>query len=82
MFLTEIIYLIKSHLYDDDLPSLLSNYHENDIAEAFENLSSPERKALYPRLDVDYLAEIFSYVEDAHKYFNEMAMEDVAKMNI
>ncbi len=79
-YATEIVALIKKHLTDKNLPVLLSDYHENDIADAFEQLSPDERKTIYPILGAEYVAEIFSYIEDAHEYLKELQIEKAAKV--
>lgn len=79
-YATEIVSLIKKHLTDKNLPDLLSDYHENDIADAFEQLSPDERKTIYPILGAEYVAEIFSYIEDAHEYLKELQIEKAAKV--
>lgn len=79
-YATEIVEIIRKHLSDKELPALLSDYHENDIAEAFEHLTPEERKAIYPILGAEYVAEIFSYIEDAHEYLKELQIEKAAKV--
>ncbi|MCQ2506982.1 MAG: magnesium transporter [Lachnospiraceae bacterium] len=76
----EIVELIKDHINDKQLPILLSDYHENDIAQAFESLTPEERKQIYPTLGTEYVAEIFSYLEDAHEYLKELQIEKAAKV--
>ena len=62
---------------NDDLKDNLSMYHENDIAEALGELSKDERLRVYKFLDFEYLAEIFSYFDDAKPYFDELDEEKV-----
>ncbi|MGN0335404.1 MAG: magnesium transporter [Lachnospiraceae bacterium] len=60
------------------LAKRLEQYHENDIAEALELLTPEERKVLYQILDVEKIAEIFSYLEDAGEYLQEVELEYAA----
>lgn len=76
----EIVEIIRNNLKNPELPALISNYHENDIAEAFEHLTPEERKSIYPILGAEYVAEIFSYIEDAHEYLKELQIEKAAKV--
>ena len=45
-FVEELVYLIRSDLDKEELLEQISNYHENDIADALEKLSEDERKKL------------------------------------
>ena len=58
----------------------LSDYHEKDIAEAVTKLTADERKHLYGVLGVQKVAEIFSYLDDAEAYLDELPIERVAKV--
>ena len=63
-FVDEILKLFRTPMKQAELLDKLSDYHENDIAEAFEELSEEERKKLYPILGAERVAEIISYIED------------------
>lgn len=43
----ELAAFIRSGLSKEELRKRLSNYHENDIADALERLTAAERKRLY-----------------------------------
>ena len=60
----EILALIHSGLPQAELAEKLSDYHENDLADALAALTPDERQKLYAVLGVDTVAEIFSYLED------------------
>ncbi len=79
-YATEIVELIKEHINDKELSDLLSDYHENDIADAIITLTPDERKKIYPILGAEYIADIFSYIEDAHEYLKELQIEKAAKI--
>ena len=49
-FVDEILKLFRTPMNQAELLDKLSDYHENDIAEAFEELSEEERKKLINRL--------------------------------
>ena len=49
-FVDEILKLFRTPMKQAELLDKLSDYHENDIAEAFEELSEEERKKLINRL--------------------------------
>ena len=44
---SDIIKLIRDHKNDNDILELLSNYHENDIADIISLLTTEERKKIY-----------------------------------
>ena len=60
----ELVELFRSNLPDEELLDRLSDYHENDIAGALEQLTPEERKRLYPILGEERVSEIFTYMED------------------
>ena len=49
-FVVELLELIHSNLSKEVLLDKLSDYHENDIADALVQLTAEERKKLYPLL--------------------------------
>ena len=55
-YVEEIVNLIRSHLNDKELFERLSDYHENDIAEAVTELTAEERRKLYQVLGVQRVA--------------------------
>ena len=61
----EILNLIHSGLPQAELAEKLSDYHENDLADALTALTPDERQKLYPVLGIERVAEIFSYLDDA-----------------
>jgi len=76
----KIIHVIRKHINDPNLPELISGYHENDVAGALEQLTIDERKIIYPILGAEKVAEIFSYIEDAHEYLKEIDIKKAAKV--
>ena len=76
----EILSLVRSGLPQAELAEKLSNYHENDIADALTLLTPAERLALYPVLGVERTAEIFSYLDDAEPYLKELPAAQAAEL--
>ena len=76
----ELAAFIRSGLSKEELRKRLSNYHENDIADALERLTAAERKRLYQILGVQRIAEILSYVDDPEIYFKELTIANAAKV--
>lgn len=79
-FLNEILTILRSGADSRTLNDRLSDYHDNDIAEAFEQLNENERKALYPVLGAQRISEIFSYVEDPDEYLRELGIDGAAQV--
>lgn len=79
-YVEELLTLLRSGLEPDKLRERLEDYHENDIAGAFEQLTSKERKALYPILGAEKVSEIFAYLEDADEYLQELGLQNMAKI--
>jgi magnesium transporter len=76
----EIINIIRSEISDEELKERLDDYHENDIAEALENLEVDERKKIYGLLGLEKMSEIFTYIEDADVYAKELDIEQLAEI--
>ena len=74
----EIQKLIQENRSDLRIEEVLSNYHENDIAELLENLSRAERKRIYHVLGIAKTANVFPYFDDPQKYIEEISVEDAA----
>ena len=74
----EILKIIRSSSDKEELLDKISDYRENDIAEAFELLSENERKKLYPVLGAEQVAEIFTYIEDPDRYIGELDIDKAA----
>lgn len=76
--LSELIDIIKNNVSEADIREKLDDYHDNDLAEALENLDSEERKKLYHILGNEKISEIFTYIDDFGKYIPELELENVA----
>ena len=80
----ELVRIIRKYLQVNnkkELVETLSDYHENDIAEALTRLTADERKRLYPILGVEKIAEIFAYLdEDEQKFIKELSIDNIARV--
>lgn len=79
-YVQEILNIIHDGGPQAELAEKLSDYHEKDLADALEVLTPAERKALYPILGVDEVAEIFAYLDDAEPYLKELSSNEAAKV--
>jgi magnesium transporter len=69
-----IISIVRSNITPMVMREKLSDYHENDIAEAMRTLSVNERRKLFHILDKDLLADIASHLEldEVTEWFSTM----------
>ncbi|MCR4634365.1 MAG: CBS domain-containing protein [Erysipelotrichaceae bacterium] len=75
----EIFDLIRKTKNSKLLAQTLTNYHDNDIADALTYLSPEERKRLYKAIGIEATSRIFAYLdEDVDKYFAELENESAA----
>ena len=79
-YVQEILDIIHSGLPQAELAEKLSDYHENDLADALADLTAEERRKLYAILGVEQVAEIFSYLDDAEPYMKELPPEEAAQV--
>lgn len=75
-----LIELFRSNLSKEELREQLSDYHENDIAGAIEQLTEEERKKLYPLLGDELIAEIFVYIDHPDQYLSELPSGTAVKV--
>lgn len=76
----ELLRLIRSDATDEQILETLDQYHENDIAGAFEQLDENERKRMYRILSPEQLSEIFAYIEEAGEFISEISAEKAAEI--
>ena len=79
-YVEELLEILRSSLAADELQDQISDYHESDIADAFEQLTEEERKRLYPLLGPEWIAEIFTYIEDPDEYLKELDLGQAAQV--
>ena len=80
VYAQEIIELFRSSLEKEELLRRLSDYHESDVADAMEQMTAEERKKIYPVLGAEYMADVFSYLENAEEYLQEINLEKAAEV--
>lgn len=75
----ELIAIIKSGGPPQMIRKKLEDYHENDIAAVWEELSREERIKVYRLLGNETISEIFTYLEDdVSRYLEELGLENAA----
>ena len=79
-FVEEILEIFRSGISPAEINEKISDYHENDIAGALEQMTPEERQKIYPILGAEKVSEIFTYIEDVDKYIGELNIEKAAKV--
>ena len=76
----EILGLVRSNASPGIMRNKLEDYHENDLADVFPDLSVAERRKLCRILNLDMLADIFEYIDEkqAAEYLDEMDVRKAA----
>ncbi len=78
-YATEIAEVIRSEAPTEQIREQLNDYHENDIADALEELTTEERKRLYAILGAEATSDVFAYLEeDVGAYLEELDTEHAA----
>lgn len=77
-YIHELVELIRSGENKEKIAEQLTNYHDNDISNALDELNEEERKMLYHILGAERVSEIFAYLDDPGKYLGELALEQAA----
>lgn len=79
-YVQELVDIIRSGLPENELVDKISDYHDNDIADALTKLDKEERVKVYYAMGAERMAEIFAYLDDAEDYLRELPMESVARV--
>lgn len=79
-YVEEIVALIRGGAEAAKIAEELEEYHDNDIAEAFELLDGGERKRLCRILGAERASDVFAYIEDAGHYIEELELESAAEI--
>ena len=76
----EILGIVRSNASPGIMRNKLADYHENDLADVFPDLSVAERRKLCRILNLDMLADIFEYIDEkqAAEYLDEMDVRKAA----
>lgn len=70
--LKELYDLIESDISENELSERITDYHVADIADIYPLLSENARKKLARAMDADELSDMFSYLENAEDYIENM----------
>ncbi len=76
--LQELYGLLESDKSDSEIKESLSDYHDADIADVYPLLSERARKRLSRILSDEEISDIFSYLENAEDYIEDMDKERAA----
>lgn len=76
----DILGIVRSNASPGIMRNKLEDYHENDLADVFPDLSVAERRKLCRILNLDMLADIFEYIDEkqAAEYLDEMDVRKAA----
>ncbi|MBE6554990.1 MAG: magnesium transporter [Ruminococcaceae bacterium] len=77
---TQILGIIRSDCAHNEIKAQLQEYHENDIASIFEELTSEEREKLLQILGSEIMSEIVSFLDNAGNYLSEIDADDAAEI--
>lgn len=79
---SEILEIIRGNASPGVLRGQLEDYHENDLAEVFPELTVVERQKVCRVLDTDMLSDIFEHIDEreAAGYLNEMDIRKAASI--
>ena len=76
----EILSILRGNDSDVNIKEQLLEYHEHDIANAFEELTDDERERLTGILGSEIMSEIVSHLDDAGDYLSALDAEDAAEI--
>ena len=79
-YVDDIIRIISSNKDFEEKKNLLDEYHDKDIAEAFELLPEDEKKKFFKYFNQDRLPSIFGYIEDSEEYIQYFGYKKYAMM--
>lgn len=79
---SEILKIIRGNASPGVLRGQLEDYHENDLAEVFPELTVVERQKVCRVLDTDMISDIFEHIDEreAAGYLNEMDIKKAASI--
>ena len=77
---SEILDIVRSNASPGIMRDKLEDYHENDLAEVFPELTITERRKVYRILDNGMLSDIFEHIDEkqAAAYLDEMDIKKAA----
>lgn len=74
----ELTDLLSGDLPDDELAQKLGDYHEADIAAVYPLITDEARKRLSRVLTPEVLSDVFSYIDNAEDYIENMDVAHAA----
>ena len=74
----QILSIIRSNCSDSEIKAQLEEYHENDIASVFEELTAEERDHLLDILGSELMSDVVPFLEDAGEYLSELDADEAA----
>ena len=77
---SEILAIIRGNTSPGVMRNKLEDYHENDLADVFSELTAAERLKVCRILNLDILSDIFEYIDEkqAAEYLDEMDVRKAA----
>ena len=77
---SEILAIIRGNTSPGVMRNKLEDYHENDLADVFSELTGAERRKVCRILNLDMLSDIFEYIDEkqAAEYLDEMDVRKAA----
>ena len=79
-YVQDILRIISSEHTLEEKTNLLDEYHDKDIAEAFELLPKEERKLFFDYFDIKRLSSIIGYIEDPEDYIQDFGYKKYAML--
>lgn len=76
----QILNIIRSGVSDEEMRELLSEYHENDIAGVFDELTAEERDHLLDILGSELMSDVVAFLDDAGEYLSEIDADEAAEI--
>jgi magnesium transporter len=76
----QILSIIRGNANDEEIKAQLQEFHENDIAGVFEELTPEERDRLRKILGSELMSEIVAFLDDAGEYLSEITPDDAAEI--
>ena len=75
---SQILAIIRSGADDAEIKAQLEEYHENDIAGVFDELTAEERDRLFDILGIEIMSDVVPFLEDAGEYLSELDADEAA----
>lgn len=76
----QILGIIRSQAEDSEIRLQLAEYHENDIASVFEELTAEERDRLLEILGSEIMSDVVPFLDDAGEYLSEIDADEAAEI--